>query len=197
MNIEELKQKPTAFQLDVGVRQLLADLLRMSEVTSWYNFCELKNGTSDSETVCADFQEYNNLHNNVTVYLEIIAELIDDYVHDYDSFMNTTVPNTFLNGKIVAAREPAVNSIKDLENRVELMDDEYFIADLIGCEVYQGEYIGILSDVFTAGGSDVYVIKREKKNELLLPALASVIKKIDVEQKRIDVEIPRGLLDEV
>ncbi len=118
------KQKLTAFQLDVGVRQLLADLLRMSEVTSWYNFCELKNGTSDSETVCADFQEYNNLHNNVTVYLEIIENLIDDYVHDYDSFMNTTVPNTFLNGKIVAAREPAVNSIKDLENRVELMESE-------------------------------------------------------------------------
>lgn len=79
----------------------------------------------------------------------------------------------------------------------KLAEDEYFIADLIGCEVYENEYIGVLNDVFTAGGSDIYVIKREKKNDLLLPAITSVIKKIDVEKKRIDVEIPRGLLDEV
>lgn len=78
-----------------------------------------------------------------------------------------------------------------------LSENEFFIADLIGCEVFEKEYIGVISDVFTAGGSDVYVIKREKKNDLLLPAIASVVKKIDVEQKRIDVEIPRGLLDEV
>ena len=81
------------------------------------------------------------------------------------------------------------------EDGKALGENEYFIADLIGCEVYADEFLGILDDVFTAGGSDVYVIKREKEKDLLLPALASVIKKVDVEQKRIDVEIPRGLLD--
>ena len=35
-----------------------------------------------------------------------------------------------------------------------LEDGEYFIADLIGCEVY---------DIFTAGAGDVYVIKRKGK----------------------------------
>ena len=75
--------------------------------------------------------------------------------------------------------------------------NEFFIADLIGLEVYQNEFIGILDDVFKAGGSDVYVIKRKGKKDLLLPAIESVIKKIDLENKRIDVEIPRGLDDEV
>ena len=78
-----------------------------------------------------------------------------------------------------------------------LSENEFYIADLIGCEVYSNEYLGVVSDVFTAGGSDIYVVKREKQKDLLLPAIASVVKKIDVEQKRIDVEIPRGLLDEV
>ena len=76
-----------------------------------------------------------------------------------------------------------------------LSENEFFIADLIGCEVYESELIGTVVDVFSTGGSDVYVIKREKQNDLLLPAIASVIKNIDVKAKRIDVEIPRGLLD--
>lgn len=79
----------------------------------------------------------------------------------------------------------------------ETEEDEFFIADLIGCEVYENDLIGIVDDVFTAGASDVYVVKRKGKKDLLIPAIESVIKKIDVENKRIDVEVPRGLDDEV
>lgn len=79
----------------------------------------------------------------------------------------------------------------------ETEENEFFIADLIGCEVYENDLIGIVDDVFTAGASDVYVIKRKGKKDLLIPAIESVIKKIDVENRRIDVEIPRGLDDEV
>ena len=78
-----------------------------------------------------------------------------------------------------------------------LEDGEYFIADLIGCEVHENELLGVLDDIFTAGAGDVYVIKRKGKKDLLLPALSSVIKNVDIEGRRIDVEIPRGLDDEV
>ena len=84
------------------------------------------------------------------------------------------------------------------EDAKALEDDEHFIADLIGCEVFENEeLIGTLDDIFSAGASDVYVVKRKGKKDLLLPALKSVIKKIDVVSKRIDVEIPRGPEDEV
>lgn len=83
------------------------------------------------------------------------------------------------------------------ESAKKIEEDEFFIADLIGCEVYQDELLGILDDVFTAGASDVYVVKRKGKKDLLLPAIASVVKKIDIENKRIDVEVPGGLEDEV
>ncbi len=82
------------------------------------------------------------------------------------------------------------------EDAKQLEENEFFIADLIGLEVYQNEFIGIIDDVFQAGGSDVYVIKRKGKKDLLLPAIESVIKKVDIEGKRIDVEIPRGLDDD-
>ena len=83
------------------------------------------------------------------------------------------------------------------EDAKQLEENEFFIADLIGLEVYQDEFIGIVDDIFEAGGSDVYVIKRKGKKDLLLPAIGSVIKKIDIEGRRIDVEVPRGLDDEV
>ena len=80
----------------------------------------------------------------------------------------------------------------------KINEDEYFIADLLECEVYQDEtLLGVLDDVFTAGGSDVYVVNRKGKQDLLLPAISSVVKKVDVVNKKVFVEIPRGLDDEV
>lgn len=82
------------------------------------------------------------------------------------------------------------------ESAKETSQDEFFIADLIGCEVYEKELLGVVVDVFTAGAADVYVVKRKGKKDLLLPALSSVIKHVDIEAKRIDVEVPRGLEDD-
>ena len=80
------------------------------------------------------------------------------------------------------------------EDAQKLNDDEYYIADLLGSEVYENDkLIGILDDIFTAGAADVYVIKRKGKDDLLLPALASVILETDVENKKIKVAIPDGL----
>ena len=80
------------------------------------------------------------------------------------------------------------------ENAPKLNDDEYYIADLLGSEVYENDtLIGILDNIFTAGAADVYVIKRKGKDDLLLPALESVILETDVENKKIKVAIPDGL----
>jgi 16S rRNA processing protein RimM len=76
----------------------------------------------------------------------------------------------------------------------KLEDGTYFIADLLGSEVYEGDtLIGTLTDIFTAGAADVYVIKRKGKEDLLLPGLASVILQTDVENKIIRVVIPDSL----
>ena len=80
------------------------------------------------------------------------------------------------------------------ENAQKLNDGEYYIADLLGSEVYEGDtYLGVLDNIFTAGAADVYVIKRKGKDDLLLPALKSVILETDVENKKIKVAIPKGL----
>lgn len=80
------------------------------------------------------------------------------------------------------------------EDAQTLQEGEYYVADLIGSEVYENDtLIGVLDNIFTAGAADVYVIKRKGKDDLLLPALKNVVLETDVENKKIKVAIPDGL----
>lgn len=79
----------------------------------------------------------------------------------------------------------------------ELPEGVYYIADLIGCEVFdKNGKIGDLVDVFGTGSNDVYDIKREGKKNLLVPIIDGVLQSVDIENKKIIIEIPKGLEDE-
>lgn len=81
------------------------------------------------------------------------------------------------------------------ENRVPLAEGEYFIADLIGCNVFaeDGEDLGQITDVLQTGANDVWVCKKEGNPELLLPKIPDCILHVDVENKHIDVHLMEGL----
>ena len=51
-------------------------------------------------------------------------------------------------------------------------------------------------DVFGTGSNDVYDIKREGKKNLLVPIIDGVLQSVDIENKKIIIEIPKGLEDE-
>lgn len=79
----------------------------------------------------------------------------------------------------------------------ELPEGVYYIADLIGCEVFdKNGKIGNLVDVFGTGSNDVYDIKREGKKNLLVPIIDGVLQSVDTDNKKIIIEIPKGLEDE-
>ncbi|MBR4723290.1 MAG: ribosome maturation factor RimM [Clostridia bacterium] len=112
------------------------------------------------------------------------------------------------NNIIVKFRE--INSISEAEaykNSVLCLPKEemhalppnvYYIADLLGCEVFEisGKKIGIMQDVFSTGSNDVYDIKRENAKNLLVPIIEGVVKSVDTENKKIIIKIPEGLEDE-
>lgn len=84
----------------------------------------------------------------------------------------------------------------DRKDAVELPEDTYFITDLIGIEVYteEGELLGNIADIFPTGSNDVYVVKDKLGKQILLPAIGKVIKNVDVEAKRMIVELIPGLI---
>ena len=78
----------------------------------------------------------------------------------------------------------------------DLDSDTFFVADLIGLDVFDENdaFLGKISDVITAGGADVYIIKNEGAKDLLLPALKEVVNEINLDEGFVKVTVPDGLL---
>jgi 16S rRNA processing protein RimM len=76
----------------------------------------------------------------------------------------------------------------------KLEDGAYYWFELIGLNVYTSNdrYIGHLESIIETGANDVYVVKKNNK-EILIPALKSVVRSIDIEQKIMRVQLPDGL----
>lgn len=71
---------------------------------------------------------------------------------------------------------------------------EYYAYQLVGLRVVResGEALGELSEVLRTGSNDVYVVKTAN-GELLLPAIESVIRAIDLDAGTMTVVVPAGL----
>ncbi len=81
------------------------------------------------------------------------------------------------------------------DNAVELEDDEYFVADLIGLKVVtdEDEDFGMVKDVLHTGANDVYVIDHEGK-EVLVPAIRECILDISIEDNLMKIHLMEGLV---
>ena len=82
------------------------------------------------------------------------------------------------------------------ENAVELEEDEYYMADIIGMDVYteDGEKFGVLEDIMETGANDVYVVSTEAHTEVLLPAIHDCILDVDTENRKMTVHLMDGLI---
>lgn len=82
------------------------------------------------------------------------------------------------------------------EQAVPLGENEYYIGDLLGMEVFteDGESFGRLKDVMETGANDVYVIETKEHGEVLLPAIRECILEVDVPAGKMKVHLLPGLL---
>ena len=108
---------------------------------------------------------------------------------------------------MVVLKFAGVDSISDAETlvgseiqiprseRAALGNDEFYVSDLAGCTVTDsGKEIGRIKDVqFGSGEAPLLVIQGEK--EYLVPFAAAYIEKIALEQKRLEMKLPEGLLE--
>jgi 16S rRNA processing protein RimM len=85
----------------------------------------------------------------------------------------------------------------DRKDAVKLPPDSYFVCDLLGCRVQalDGEELGILEDVIVTGSNDVYVVRKPETKDLLLPALKTVVRSVDIAARLVRVVLPDGLRD--
>ncbi|MCC2931487.1 MULTISPECIES: ribosome maturation factor RimM [Bacillus] len=101
----------------------------------------------------------------------------------------------------------SLNEVEELKNAIikvpeedlgELNEGEFYFHEIIGCEVFteEGELIGKVKEILTPGANDVWVIERKGKKDALIPYIESVVKQIDVSEKKIEIQLMEGLIDE-
>lgn len=83
------------------------------------------------------------------------------------------------------------------ENGRELEEDEYFISDMIGIDVYtiDGNLVGKLDDVLQYSANDVYVVKGLEGQEYMIPAIMKFVPTIDMNERKMIIDPIKGMLD--
>jgi 16S rRNA processing protein RimM len=78
-------------------------------------------------------------------------------------------------------------------------EDEYFVADLVGCSVIgaDGGAIGRVEGVVSGPAHDWLSIRRAGGKEALLPVVSEFVREVDVAGRRIVVAPPDGWLDAI
>ena len=84
----------------------------------------------------------------------------------------------------------------DREDAVDLEEDEYFIADMIGMKVCteDGSEFGTLKDVMETGANDVYIVDSLEHGEVLIPAIRECILDVDMDEERMTIHLMEGLV---
>jgi 16S rRNA processing protein RimM len=75
-----------------------------------------------------------------------------------------------------------------------LPENEYYWEDLVGLAVVteDGKSLGRIETIFPTGSNDVFVC-REGGREILLPAIAEVIRSVDIRAGTVVVRLLKGL----
>lgn len=75
------------------------------------------------------------------------------------------------------------------ESLPALPEDAYYYHELVGIAVMDetGKPLGELKEIIETGANDVYVVRNEAGAALLLPAIADVVLKVDIERQEMIV----------
>ena len=89
-----------------------------------------------------------------------------------------------------------------LAQRAPLAEDEIYIADLIGCTLFDAAgrapvQIGKIEDVDRTAGpvALLVVIPEGARDEILIPFAKSYLRHIDLAAKRVEMALPEGLVE--
>lgn len=134
-------------------------------------------------------------------------KLKEVYIEENSVMVKYQIEGVKLSGNMVAMKLKGIDTEEeairlknfyvkvDRKSAVKLPKDSYFICDLVGLEVFdeKGLVLGVINDVLHTGSNDVYVVRTNGK-DILIPALKNVVKKVDLKNQKIMVELPEGLV---
>ena len=153
---------------------------------------------------------------------EVTADVLTDFPERFDTVSDVTLRrgatergavlegHWFHKGRVVL-KFAGVDTISDAEplagfdvvireeelHELPEGEDLYYDFDLVGCSVETagGERIGDVESIVRTGGIELLSVRRRGGPEALIPFVDEICVEVDVEAKRIIVELPEGLLE--
>ncbi len=144
-----------------------------------------------------DFPERFDSLDRVTVWMptgtRIQLAVEDHWFHKgrvvlkFEGYDTMTAAEQLVGGRLVVAES----------DRAILDQDEFFEYEIVGAEVFttDGISLGLVVRVMRTGGADLLVVESGAKRELLIPFADDICTEVDVDNRRITVNPPDGLLD--
>ncbi|MBI2909358.1 MAG: 16S rRNA processing protein RimM [Chloroflexi bacterium] len=125
----------------------------------------------------------------------------------YSQGRAVTVEKSHRLGRYVVLKLVGVDTVEESESfRGRLLEvkasevkplapGQYYHFQLVGLGVWtdEGEFLGEVREVMETGSNDVYVVDAPR-GEILIPAIEDVVKEVDLERRRITVQVIEGLL---
>jgi len=91
------------------------------------------------------------------------------------------------------------------DQRLTLTDGNYYVSDLIGCQmVHHGDLVGTVVDLHfpqdptgkrIEDAAALFVVERANGDEVLIPFANAFVASIDTAAKKIEMNLPEGLLE--
>lgn len=117
------------------------------------------------------------------------------------------VEEAWLQGNRVILKLEGVDSIEDAErlrgvelcvrhkDRLPLEQGEYYLSDLVGCELFDsGKLVGSVTGWQESPGAVLLTVEHDS-GESLVPFVKAICTEVDLPNRRINANLPEGLLD--
>ena len=101
----------------------------------------------------------------------------------------------YLTIEMVAAFRGGI--LKVSENQLtNLEGNEFYFHEIMGCTVFDidGQEIGVVTDILQTGANDVWTVTPTKGKAHYIPYIEDVVKEVDVDKKKIVIDVLDGLL---
>ena len=134
--------------------------------------------------------------------LKLSALTSDDTRHELE------VEEVWSHKGLLVLKFVGVDSISDAEElvrcelqvpqaeRASLEDGWSYISELVGCTVFDGDReVGRIADVQSGAGEASLLIVKSEGKTYEIPYAEAYLKRADLAQRRIEMQLPEGLLD--
>ncbi|KRL04685.1 ribosome maturation factor RimM [Liquorilactobacillus oeni] len=121
----------------------------------------------------------------IEVKLQTIRRQKQFYLLGFSGYDSISQVENFKGRKLMVAQE----------DQQKLSVGNYYYRQIVGLDVWdeKNNQLGVVKEILNFGANDIWVVERPHKKDLLLPAIQDVIKKVDLENGKIEIELLDGL----